>query len=203
MIAEVNASCCTSTEEELQARYLALLPRIEAHARIHFRTVVCTQKRADLIAESVALAWHWFRCLAARGRDGTRFPTALAAYAARAVQSGRRLCGQERARDAMSPAAQQRHGFVVGTLPEISTESGNSLAEALHDNTRSAVPDQVQFRFDFPAWARRYPRRNRRLIGRLMLGERTGDAARRFGLSPARVSQLRRRFCTDWHAFGG
>jgi hypothetical protein len=52
----------------------------------------------------------------------------------------------------LSPLAQQRHGFTVGTLPTRSTLSGNPLSEALADNTRSPVPDQVHFRIDFLEW---------------------------------------------------
>ena len=36
-----------------------------------------------------------------------------------------------------------------------------------------------------------------------MLGERTLDVARRHGLSPGRVSQLRREFLEGWRAFCG
>lgn len=187
----------------LQARFLNILPRLEAHARIYFRHVRCWAHRADCIAETVALSWRWFVGLAARGKDATQFPTVLAGYAARAVRSGRRLGGQERARDAMSPVAQQRHGFVVGKLPDIATESSNPLAEALADNTQTPPPEAAAFRVDFPAWTGTYSRRRRRMIHDLARGERTMDVARRFGLSPGRVSQLRRAFADDWTTFCG
>jgi hypothetical protein len=48
----------------------------------------------------------------------------LATVAARAVRSGRRVCGQERAKDELSALAQQRHGFVVEKLPDCSTSAG-------------------------------------------------------------------------------
>src|SRR5262245_507607 len=38
----------------LHAGFLALLPRIETHARIFFRGVKCPGKRDDLIAEAIA-----------------------------------------------------------------------------------------------------------------------------------------------------
>jgi hypothetical protein len=114
MIAGIHSSRFPSALEQLQCRFLGILPRIERHARIYFRHVGCRQKRTDLIAETVALAWKWFARLAEKGRDGTQFPTALASYAAKAVRSGRRVCGQERGRDVMSQCAQQRHSFCVG-----------------------------------------------------------------------------------------
>jgi hypothetical protein len=197
MIATIHSSCFASALEQLQSRFLGILPRIERHAKIYFRHVPSRQKRTDLVAETVALAWKWFVRLAEKGRDGTQFPMTLASYAAKAVRSGRRVCGQERARD-----AQQRHGFCVGKLPDFSTESTNPLAEALTDNTRSPVPDQVQFRCDFPAWLRTRTQRDRRLIERMAMRERTKDLARKFRLSESRIRQLRQDFHEDWNRFG-
>jgi len=78
-----------------------------------------------------------------------------------------------------------------------------TLDVALHDNTRSPVPDQVAFRLDFPAWVNTLSDRDRRVVGDLMAGERTLDVAAKYGLSPARVSQLRREFMEGWARFCG
>ena len=180
-----------------------ILPRVEAHGRVYFRHVRCLSQKDELLAEMRALAWLWFVRLAQRGKDVLRFVSALATYAARAAGSGRRVCGHERAKDVLSPRAQHKHGFVAAMLPDRSTLDGNPLQDALHDNTRSEVPEQAAFRLDFPRWRRRHCERNRRVIDDLMLGERPLDVARRHGLSPARVSQLRRAFHHDWRVFCG
>jgi hypothetical protein len=203
MIASSNAPGFTAAIDPLQARFLTILPRIQAHAQIYFRHVACRARRADCIAETVALSWRWFVGLAQKGKDATQFATVLASYAARAVRSGRRVCGQERAQDAMSSVAQQRHGFAVGKLPDMAMASANPLAEALADNTKTPPPDAAAFRVDFPAWTGTYSRRRRRMIHDLARGERTMDVARRFRLSPGRVSQLRRAFEEDWTTFCG
>jgi hypothetical protein len=188
----------------LQAAFVTQMPRIVLHARVHFRDVQCPHQKEDAIAETVALAWKWFVRLAERGKDANQFVTALAGYASRAVRSGRRLCGQEKARDVLSRLAQLRHHFVVAGLAAIgSTQPGSAFMEALHDNTQTPVPDQVGFRVDFPRWRNRRCERDRRLIDHLMSGEHTRDAAHRFGLTPGRVSQLRREFHQDWLAFCG
>ena len=44
----------------LHARFLMMLPRIETHAKVYFRYIRCADKRADQIAETIALAWKWF-----------------------------------------------------------------------------------------------------------------------------------------------
>ena len=187
----------------LQARFLSILPRIELHGRVSFRHVPCPGRRADAIAEMVALAWAWHLRLAERGKDATRFPGALAIYAARAVRSGRRLCGQERARDVLSPSAQRQHRFLVERLPDFSSLGGNPLEQALLDNRKTPPPEQAAFRLDFPAWLRTRTERDRRLAEDLMRGERTQDVSSKFGLSPARISQLRRDFHEDWERFCG
>jgi hypothetical protein len=140
---------------------------------------------------------------AARGKDPAQFPTALATFAARAVRAGRRVCGQDPARDVLSPPAQTRHSFVVQTLPGYSTLSGNPLEEALAHNTVTPPPEAVAFRMDFPAWLGTLGTRKRSIAQELMVGERTRDVAGRYGLCPGRVSQLRREFRQDWQRFCG
>jgi hypothetical protein len=192
-----------SAGEALRARFLLLLPRIETHAQISFRDIRCPDRRAECIAEAVALSWRWYAELAARGKDAREFVGQLARYAAQAVRSGRRVCGQERAEDVLSPTAQRRHGFAVTSLPDRSTLHGNPWDEALAQNTRSEIPDQAAFRIDFPRWRRRLSRRDRQIVDELMTGEGTQRVARRHGLTAGRVSQLRRRFREDWLAFHG
>ena len=187
----------------LQVRFLSILPRIELHGRICFRYLRCPALRDDAVAEVVALAWKWHLRLAERGKDATQFPSALATFAARAVRAGRGLCGRERARDVLSPSAHQKHHFVVERLPDFSTLGGNPLEEALVDNTQTPPPEQASFRIDFPTWLRTRSERDRRLAEDLMTGERTLDLSRKFGLSPARISQLRRDFHEDWQRFCG
>ncbi|MBI3822046.1 MAG: hypothetical protein HY289_05115 [Planctomycetes bacterium] len=187
----------------LHARFVIILPRIEAHAQIYFRNVRCPARRADQVAETIALAWKWFAKLEARGKDTSQFVSAIATYAAKAVKCGRRIGGMEKAKDAMNARTQQRQGFRVGALPDICTLSSNPLTEALADNTVTPPPDAAAFRVDFPRWLDSLPDRNRRLAEKLMIGERTQAAARRFRMSPARVSQLRRELHQDWATFHG
>jgi hypothetical protein len=197
------ASLSTNHPANLHLAFLSILPRIERHGRIYFRHVRCPNVKADAVAEMVALSWRWFVRLAQRGKDATQFPSVLATFAARAVRSGRRLCGKEKANDVLSPEAQRRHGFVVTKLPDVSTLHGSPLDEALRDNTPSEVPEQVAFRLDFPAWRLTQTARDRRVIDDMMAGEHTTVLADNYGLSPARVSQLRREFHADWQTFCG
>src|SRR5262249_44347388 len=57
------------------------------------RHVRCPDRKEELLAELRGLAWAWFVRLVRRGKDVLAFVSALATFAARAVNSGRRVCG--------------------------------------------------------------------------------------------------------------
>jgi DNA-directed RNA polymerase specialized sigma24 family protein len=186
--------------------FLAALPRFLAHARFAFRRVACPESREDRVAETLALAWKHFAALARRGKRPERFVTTLALRCSQAVKAGRRLVGCETGQDVLSSVAHVRHGFSVVRLPDRDRlldrhPLPDELADALADNTRSAVPEQVAFRLDFPRWRASLRQRDRKVLDALAGGERTADAARRFGISPGRVSQLRREFEQGWAEF--
>jgi hypothetical protein len=199
---------------QLQREFLAMQPRILTHARIASRHLRCSARRADFVAEVVGLCWKWFRRLAQRNKDARRFVSVLASYAARAVHSGRRVCGQLKAKDVLSERAQRRHDFRVERLAtstrtdfhELYSSVGgqqrlDALDERLQHNLATPVPDQIAFRLDFPAWLRTRRERDRCLIRDMMRDERTLDLAKKYGISPARVSQLRRHYLEDWTRF--
>ena len=77
----------------------------------------------------------------------------------------------------------------------------DAFEERLQDNTVTPVPDQAAFRIDWPAWMKTRTERDRQIIDDLMAGERTLDVSRKYGLSPARVSQLRGEYQEDWDRF--
>jgi hypothetical protein len=187
---------------QLQTRFLAVMPRIERHARFSFRHLRCPHQREEALAECLALAWWWYVRLARRGKNPEAFITILADFAARAVSSGRRLCGQQKANDVLSPVAQRRHGFTVQRLHPCGSLSGSPWDDAVRDNTQTPVPNQVIFRVEFPIWRSRRNKRDQRIIDRLLLGEQTGAVAQAFGLSAGRVAQLRRQYHADWLRFG-
>jgi hypothetical protein len=204
-----------SSHNQVQADFQLAIPRITRHARCFFRHVQCQHRRADCISEVVSLCWSWWLRLVRRGKDPTQFVSVIADFAVRAVRAGRRLCGQLKPKDALSERAQQRHRFRVESLP-FSTRTGHeelhsvtgqrhldAYEERLRDNTMTPPDEQAAFRIDWPAWLTTRTERDRRIIADMAVGERTNYLARRFGLSPARVSQLRREYRDDWLLFTG
>jgi hypothetical protein len=199
--------------DELHARFLDILPRIELHGHIYFRHLR-PHRKADAIQEMRALAWLWYVRLINRGRDPQDFVATFVTLLARSVNSGRRLAGMMKAKDVMNPDAQKRHGFRVEPLPSTTrtfhdhlyaSPRGQKLhdefEERLCDNAMTPVPDQVQFRLDFPAWLETLTPRERRLIAAMARNERTRDLGKEFEVSPSRISQMRREFRDGWQRF--
>jgi hypothetical protein len=187
----------------VQAAFVAVLGRLRHHAEVCFRHVKCPGRRADLVAESLALAWAWFLGLVARGKDVSGFVSRLADYAVRHARCGRRLCGMERAKDALSPRAQTRRGFLVQTLPRCDSGGDNPALDALIDNTRTPPDEQAIFRIDFPAWLSSLGERDRTIALEMMRGDGTLELASRHGRSPGRISQLRGELRASWRRFTG
>jgi hypothetical protein len=188
----------------LHASFIAIvLPRLLSHGRVCFRSIKCPNCREDAIQDMIGLAWKWHLKLAEKGKDATAFPTALASYAGRAVKSGSRVAGQERANDVLSPVAQQRRHFFVGKLPDYEILTDHPVCEALLDNTKSPPDEIVCFKLDFLAWLASLTERDRCIVKDLMIGERTLDVANKYRMSAARVSQKRREFRQDWQIFCG
>jgi hypothetical protein len=210
------AACPLPPDDPLHLVFLALLPRLQAHAYICFGHIKCPARKEDAVQEMLGLAWTWLVRLNARGKDVCRFPGTFTVLVARAVRSGRRVCGQEKARDVLSPLARQRHHFKVESLPTsirtprdhlysspLGQERQDAFEDRLRDNTVTPVPDQVQFRIDFPAWLKTLTARERRIIKAMARNERTKDLSKTFEVSPGRISQMRREFCEGWKRFCG
>jgi hypothetical protein len=199
---------------DLHTRFTKLLPKIELHGRIYFRHVRCPHRKAELLQDMRSLGWKWFLRLNEQGKDVSQFVTSFIGFLARAVNSGRRITGLAKSNDVLNPMTQKRHGFTVEALPTSFSTSQESLyskpsgqelhdafEERLRDNTQTPVPDQAAFRIDWPAWMKTRTHRDRQIIDDLMAGERTLDVSRKYGISAARVSQLRQEFHDDWQRF--
>jgi hypothetical protein len=151
-----------------------------------------------------------------QGKDINDFPMVFVSLVGKAVRSGRRLCGQERSQDVLSPVAQRRHGFVVESLPARTAVSLEQLygevagqrrldayEERLRDNTRTPPPKAAAFRIDWPAFLCSLTARDQDLALFLSLGHKATTAAQTFKLSAGRVTQLRQRWCQQWRRCQG
>ena len=190
-----------SFQSKTHRAFVAMLPRIRRHAEIVFRQFRA-EAREEAIQEVIANAFVAFAQLTKKGRRNAAFPSALARYAVAQFFDGRRVGTPLNVRDVMSPYAQRRKRVVVERLDHFDP-CAEVWHEAVLEDSRTPVIDQVWFRIDFPDWLSRLSPRNRRVAQLLAVGESTGDVARQFGISPARISQLRGELHDAWQEFQG
>jgi hypothetical protein len=217
MSAALAPAACSPSLDVLHTLFLTVLrPRLRSHGAVFFRDIKDPDRKEEMLSEMVALGWLWFLRLAGRGTDATQFAAALARYAAKAVADGRRITGQEPAKDVLSPRARRRRGFQVEPLHTAPRRPHHSLfslvrgqqerdayEERLTDNTITPPPDAAAFRIDFPRFLAELSDRDRDLALYLSLGHRATQAAARFGMSPGRVTQLRQQWCRQWRRAQG
>jgi hypothetical protein len=184
------------------AAFLSMVPAIVRHAKIAFRH--CDrERREDLIQEAVANALVAFARLVQLKKADLAYPSVLAKYAVARINDGRRVGNRSNIREVLSAYAQQHKGFHVDRLDQFDDEE-NAWQEAVVVDTRTApVLDTVAFRCDFAEWLASLRRRDRRIAESLAIGNRTSEAARKFGVCEGRISQLRRELAESWRKFVG
>jgi hypothetical protein len=178
-----------------------MLPAIRQQARIAFRSLP-PERREELVAAVVANCLAGFVRLVERGKQDAAYPTALARYGIAQVRGGRRLGNRLRIGDALSPHAQYKKQFFVERLDQFKEEE-NCWQEIVVEDKKSTPAQIAICRIDFVAWLGTMSALRRKIAQCLATGESTLDTARRFALSPGRISQLRREFRASWQAFHG
>ena len=189
-----------STNPAWQQRFLALLPSIRRHAKLRFRNL-SPELREELVQETVARALLDFLRLVERGkehvglsrdrwpvtqwprfaRDGGLAADSTCATSHRDTVEGGKVCRSSRwITETMRRAAGRKFWWKTG-IPRPA-----EIAAA---------------RIDVREWLKSLPKRDRRLAERLATGETTSGAARIFGITAGRISQLRRTLEASWLAF--
>jgi hypothetical protein len=183
------------------AAFEAMLPRIRRTAQITFRKIR-PELRDELIEEVVANCYVAYARLIERGQADRALPSPLARFAIAQVRAGRRVGNRLRISDALSSYAQYRKQFFVEPLDQYDEEE-ECWQQVLIEDKRATPAEVAACRIDFAEWLRRLTARLRKIALALASGETTKDAAERFGLSPARISQLREWLKKSWEAFQG
>ncbi|MCC7423037.1 MAG: hypothetical protein IT428_22405 [Planctomycetaceae bacterium] len=184
-----------------QGKFLALLPALKSQLQYAFRQLE-GDDYDEALQEAVVNVFVAFRRLVRQGRSDRIFPSALARFAAAQVRQGRQVATRQNVRDVLSRYSQRKKQYHVEPLERFDPRKGE-WAEAIVADSRTPVLDQVCFRIDFSDWLTQLGPRNRRIALALARGESTLVAARKFRISPARVSQLRREFQESWREFQG
>jgi hypothetical protein len=112
------------------------------------------------------------------------------------VKRGRPAAGRMNGRDVTSRYAQIAHDIQID-------RSQSQWIDVLVLDKRASVPDQVAAKLDVGAWWATLARRTKRIAQDLALGCSTSQVAAKHGLSPGRISQLRRSLELSWAQFQG
>ncbi|MCY2989932.1 MAG: hypothetical protein NTY19_18980 [Planctomycetota bacterium] len=183
------------------AKFLCLLTAIREQARFAFRSE-SPERRQDLIAEVIANCWVAFVRLVERGLIDVVYPTPLAQYAIKQVHDGRRVGTKLNVRDVSSPYCQAHKRITVERLDKFDDRKGE-WKEVLLEDRHAGPAETAAARIDIATWFDRLPRRKRRIAQMLASGETTKQTARKFRVSPGRISQMRRELQDDWRDFLG
>jgi hypothetical protein len=186
--------------QSLDAGFLALLPAIRRYAGQRFRHLR-PAAREEALAEVVAAAFLAYRRLVALQRQDLIYATPLAKYAVLHVRNGRHVGGHESNRDVLSRSAQLRRGFQVESIDQFDQQDKKWVESIVVEDRRATPAEVAAARLDTSAWLATLSSRNRRLAKVLATGESTNEAAKRFGVTPGRVSQLREHFRRSWERF--
>ncbi len=178
-------------------RFLDLLPSIRRQARFAFRRWA-EEAREEAVQEVIANAFVALARLIEQGKASLAYATPLAQYAISQVRAGRRVGGKISARDVTSEGRRRR--VKLARLDRWDPRQG-AWSEILVEDPTCTPAELAASRIDYPAFLATLSARNRQIAELLAAGEKTSSVAKRFGLSLARVSQLRQEFKAAWEAF--
>jgi hypothetical protein len=178
-----------------------MLPVIERQARIAFK-YVRPEAREDAVEEVAANALVAFVRLIELGKADVAYPTPLAKYGIRQVKDGRRVGTKLNVRDISSTYCQQRTGAILERLDRFDRDEGQWL-EILVEDRRAGPAETAAARIDIAEWFGLLPDRDQKIAAALAVGTSTGDVAKNFRLSPARISQKRCELRASWREFQG
>ena len=190
----ITASAC-------REKFLALLPAIREQARFSFRSEP-PERRQELTAEVVANCWAAFVRLVQRGLLEVVYPTPLAQYAIKQVRDGRRVGAKLNVRDVSSKYAQRLKRFTVERLDKFDEQKGE-WKEIIVEDRKTTPAQTAAARIDIAAWLLTLPKKKRRIAALLATGETTKRTAKKFHVSPGRISQTRRELQLAWQEFQG
>jgi DNA-directed RNA polymerase sigma subunit (sigma70/sigma32) len=139
--------------------------------------------QAELIADAVSVAWEMVQTAPPEAT-----PQSVAWYATKRVKIGRQFAERQRSMTGPNPRRLDKPQRDEGRLLDVLDDSQNPAEVA-------------QVRLDYVAWLDVLTARERDMLAGFLNGERTGDLATQYGVSQARVSQIRRELIEHWLVF--
>ena len=182
-------------ETTWQSNFVAMLPEIEQKLRLAFCRLD-PEAQEDAIEEGVVNSLLAYVRLHEQGRAEVTTPSSLAWYAAKHVKRGRPAGGRMNGKEPLS-----RYGQISNDI-DVERQTSNWI-DTLVEDKRAAVADQVAAKMDVGAWFATLTKRMKEIAKDLAFGCSTSEVARKQGVTPGRLSQLRRSLEESWAAFEG
>ena len=201
MIANAKMPAAKRSVPRWHKTFLAMLPLIRQHAQVSFRQLD-PEARSEAVQAVIANALVAFRRLVELGKTDVAFPSPLARYGVAQVRAGRRVGASLNCKDISSLHCQNKKRLTLERLDYYDTEE-MCWAEVLVEDRHAGPAETAASRIDFASWLRSLSRQKRKVATALATGESTQTTARKFNLSPGRVSQLRNELKKAWEMFVG
>jgi hypothetical protein len=183
------------------AGFLTMLPAIQAHAKVAFRHLDPEAKQ-EAVQEVTANAAVAYARLFDLGKIDLAYAGVMARFAVAQVKDGRKVGTRANVRDVSSQYAQMRKGITMERLDRYDKEA-SEWQEILVESRCVGPAETAACRLDFGNWLQCLPRRLRKIATTLAKGESTGKTAKKFKISPGRISQMRRELMESWEEFSG
>lgn len=181
------------------AKFIDMLPSISRYARFAFRSLKA-EAQEETVQAVIANAFVAFARLDELEKIGLAFSSVLARFGVAQVRSGRKVGASQNNRDVLSAHAKMKNGHSVDRLDRFDQQEDEWKEIVVED--RHAGPAEVAAtRIDFAAWLKTLSSRQRKIAKTLAVGEKTRAVARKFRITPGRVSQMRQELKRAWEEF--
>jgi DNA-binding NarL/FixJ family response regulator len=161
--------------------YRDVVPVVSLHAKLVFRG---QHDADDKLSDAISVAWQ---ALLTAPQEAS--PQSLAVYACLRVKSGRQFRQSAKSIDGPNPRRHRKPKRNKADLGKVLARERNNPAAL------------ATVKMDFTAWLPLLTQREHRYLEAFLSGETTKEIARRFRVSTARVSQVRRELWEHWKAF--
>ncbi len=159
-----------------------------------------SEDHEELVQDATASAAEMLEAVEKAGK--TPFPNSIAYYSIQRTKSGRRSYGDHRT-DLMSPGFQMdNEGSICSMQEPVCDEEDMTVGDTIACKTED-MASKVLRQIDWQAFLETLDARKRRIVEELMFGYGTGDIARLFSISAARIVQLKREIAKDIKEFMG
>lgn len=192
---------CKKSPPAWHGDFVAMIPAIETHAKIAFRRLDA-EAREEAIQEVVCNACCAYARLVELHKAKLAYPSVLARFAVAQTREGRKVGGRLNCGDVSSEYCQQKKRLLVERLDRYDSEKA-AWEEILVEDRHAGPAATAITRIDFSTWLQLLPRRQRKIATFLAKGESTKTAARKFSVSPGRISQIRKELYEAWQQFQG